>query len=152
MNIIRYLLLLIACFLTLQSASARIWTSQFEKTIEADFVSLDESVSPAIITLRVTDGGNGRLFSFPLDQLSQSDQDFARSLNLLMPALSIRITGGLVFISWDISNRDDLTLHYSDTLRGSWLPVTSSSEDEGTTRTVTLPLSDAPRRFFRLEE
>lgn len=64
---------------TFTSASARTWTNQAGKTIEADFVSLNGDQ----LTLK---GANGKTYEIPLTSLSEADQTFAKEQGATSPS------------------------------------------------------------------
>ncbi|MBL9160328.1 MAG: redoxin domain-containing protein [Verrucomicrobiales bacterium] len=64
---------------TFTNASARTWTNQAGKTIEADFVSLNGDQL-------VLKGANGKTYEIPLASLSEADQTFAKEQGAASPS------------------------------------------------------------------
>ncbi len=66
------------------------------------------------------------------------------------PLLSLTIIGDEVILTWPLT-ATGWTLESSATLAPEpWVPVSQPVQDTATDHTVTLPLTDAPKMFFRL--
>ena len=129
-------------------AHARIWTNTAGKQIEADLVSIDDSVEPMIITLRRSDG---RQFTLLATTLSEADQEYLRSLLVLGqdPRLSISLVSSGVRLEWIETESKSWELQSAVQLNGTWLKLEVSPSTAGDRRVVEIPATSGSR-FFRL--
>lgn len=111
----------------LQGISAKTWTNQAGKTLEAEFVSIHGPKNSESVKLKLQDG---REVSVPLNSLSAADQTYAQqqaeaSANAKSSVIGQAIEGKLVSLQDDKVRKLDTvnsTKHYVLYFSASWCP------------------------------
>ena len=82
---------------------------------------------------------------------AKSANHIARAYLPTLPTLSLLSSRTNVMVSWPSTNTADFTLEQSGPLANpaTWVPNSSSIDDDGTNKSVTLPATNSPQ-FFRL--